>query len=291
MPDLAPEIIHRRRERVFLILAAIFLSTLAMLNILGISRFIVLASLSQNDAGDWDFAWGQWGAWSFAVAVGVLPYPITFLCTDLISELYGRKRANFLVWVGLCVNLWVVFVLWLGGLLPQAPELINGVPAFPINPETGMPDPGAGSEWAFYKIRALTFGAVTASMIAYLAAQFVDVYVFHFWKKLTKGKHLWLRNNGSTLVSQMVDTVAVILITHFYAGALPIDTSNPLWPQLITFILTGYVFKLAVAMADTGPFYLGAIYLGRYLRIDPFKEHKADEEETHLFAEDQSSAH
>ncbi|MEZ6233522.1 MAG: queuosine precursor transporter [Phycisphaerales bacterium] len=89
-------------------------------------------------------------------------------------------------------------------------------------------------------------------MIAYLVAQLVDVHVFHFWKRATNNKHLWLRNNGSTLVSQLVDTTAVILITHFYARALPVDAQEAIWPQLGVFILTGYVFKAAMAAIGHG---------------------------------------
>jgi uncharacterized integral membrane protein (TIGR00697 family) len=106
----------------------------------------------------------------------------------------------------------------------------------------------------FFEMRNLTFGAVTASMLAYLAAQFVDVYLFHFWKELTNGKHLWLRNNGSTLISQLVDTTAVVLITHFLAGALPLQEGQDLWPQLIRFIGYGYVFKLVAACSTRGHF-------------------------------------
>lgn len=259
------ERLHERRERVFLILAGIFLGTLTMLNILGISRFVKLFDTRVDLAG-LDLV--------FAVAVGVLPYPITFLCTDLISELYGRKRAAFVVWVGFLLNLWVVLVLWIGGLLPGFTE---------IDPATNMPplpefdaEKGAYVEtgWTFFQIRNLAFGAVAASMIAYLTAQFVDVYVFHFWKRLTKGKHLWLRNNGSTLVSQLVDTTAVIVITHFYAHALPVSDQAPIWPQLLVFIVSGYVFKVTAALVDTVPFYIGVHYLARYLKIDPYREHR-----------------
>jgi uncharacterized integral membrane protein (TIGR00697 family) len=125
-------------------------------------------------------------------------------------------------------------------------------------------------------VRALTFGAVTASMIAYLAAQFCDVYLFHLWKQVTHGRWLWLRNNGSTMVSQFVDTVAVILITHFYAHALTIDPERALWPQLLLYIGTGYAFKVVAAALDTIPFYAGVRFLSRYLEIDPTKEHGAD---------------
>ena len=233
--------LHARMERVFLVFAGIFLGTLAMLNILGVTRFIDLSF--QVPGTDLMIP--------MPLAVGVLPYQITFLCTDFISELYGRHRANQVVWMGLGLNLWVMLILWVGGALPGFEPVDQ--------PQSGV----------FFEVRRLAFSAVTASMIAYLAAQFVDVQVFHFWKRLTKGLHLWLRNNGSTLVSQLVDTTSVILITHFLAHGIPIDASATIWPQLLTFIAAGYTFKLTVALLATGPFYLGAKHLGRYLRIHP----------------------
>jgi uncharacterized PurR-regulated membrane protein YhhQ (DUF165 family) len=250
--------LHERRERVFLVLAVMFIGSLAMLNILGLSRFV-----------DLSFSLGSWKI-PFVVAVGVLPYPLTFLCTDFISELYGKKRAAFLVWMGFVVNLWIVLILWVGGWLPGFEDL---------DPATGgLVRDAAGRLPVFFEIRALTFGAVAASMIAYLSAQFCDVFLFHFWKQLTGGKHLWLRNNGSTLVSQLVDTISVILITHFYARAVPIDQSRDVWPQLLVLIASGYVFKVVVALLDTGPFYVGVNLLSRYLHLDPQKEHVAGEQ-------------
>lgn len=236
--------IQRRRENVFLILSALFLGTLAMLNILGVTRFL-----------DLSFTLPIFGIdVPMLLAVGVLPYPVTFLCTDFLSEFYGHRRANSVVMAGLMINIWVVLFLWLGGVLP-------GVDA-------------EGNGEVFFAVRTLAFGAVTASMIAYLAAQFVDVWLFHFWKRLTQGKHLWLRNNGSTMVSQLVDTTAVILITHFYARALPIDASQPVMGQLAVYIASGYVFKLIVAALDTLPFYLGVAWLRDYLEIDPTEMHE-----------------
>ena len=240
-----------RRQRVFLVLAGIFLGTLSLLNILGISRFV-------------DLSFTVFGVEiPMLVAVGVLPYPVTFICTDLISELYGRRRATEVVWMGLALNLWIVFLLWLGGALP-------GFETVDANGEL-VPD-AAGRLPVFFEIRALAFGAVTASMIAYLAAQWCDVQLFHFWKWLTEGRHLWLRNNGSTLASQLVDTVAVILITHFWAKALPINAAAAIWPQLFVFIASGYVFKVLVALVDTGPIYL------LVARLRPFLGLRGDEE-------------
>ena len=224
-----------------MLLSGLFIGSMAMLNILGVTRFL-------NPSVDF---FGR--TIVLPLAVGVLPYPLTFLCTDFISEIYGRKRANFLVWVGLAVNVWLMIILWLGGILPGFDEPVPG-------PDGRLP--------IFFELRTLAFGAVGASMIAYLAAQLCDVHVFHFWKRLTKGKHLWLRNNGSTLVSQFVDSFAVITITHFYANALPVDGDQPIWPQLWTFILTGYGFKLLAALVDTVPFYVGTAYLRKYLGLE-----------------------
>ena len=102
-------------------------------------------------------------------------------------------------------------------------------------------------------------------MVAYLAAQYIDVNIFHFLKEKTKGKKLWLRNNVSTLVSQLVATIAVILITHYYAGGLPLDEHGVLTHSLIYFILSGYIFKVAVALIDTIPFYIATRKLKRYI--------------------------
>lgn len=330
--------LHARRERVFLILAGIFLGSMAMLNILGITKFIRLGSL--NLGGD-DVL--------LAVAVGVLPYPLTFLCTDFISELYGRARANLVVFVGLLVNLIVLGFISIGEAAPVTdfrspaqrivtmdyidaaesdgaggersmmspdasgptwarpavprlgpdaqpvlgpggqPELV-AVERFELAPIPGGPEgalqlvdadtgqPVIHEETLFSRIALTTRQAMLASMVAYLLAQFVDVYLFHFWKRLTKGRMLWLRNNGSTLVSQLVDTTCVVLITFW---ALISSGDMPL-KQVMVLIGSGYLFKMVIALLDTVPFYFGVSWLSRYLEIDPNAEHQADAEELRL---------
>ena len=254
--DQVSKVIHRRREVVFLILSGIFFGTLAILNVLGISRQI-------------DLSFDLFGLRvPFIVFIGVLPYPITFLCTDFISELYGRKRANTVVWIGLLLNVWVIFILWLGGVLPPQPVILdNGLPA--------LDDPNH----TFFQIRKWTFGASLASMIAYLTAQFIDVHIFHYIRKRTRGKKLWLRNNGSTLTSQMVDSLSVILITYFFArDAIHIRPGEPVFIGLMILILSNYFYKMITALLDTLPFYIGVKYLSRYLHLDPTKEFLEKEE-------------
>lgn len=180
--------IRERRERVFLVLAGFFLCAMTMLNIIGITRFIQLGPM--------------------ALAVGVLPYPLTFLCTDLISELYGRARANFMVTVGLGLNFFILGTMWLANAMPSA-ESQPPWQLIQLAEDVALPNGSsvAGSVELFSLLYATTTGAVMASMVAYIAAQYCDVYIFHFLKRLTKGKHLWLRNNGSTMVSQGVDSL------------------------------------------------------------------------------------
>lgn len=236
-----------RRERVFLVLASVFLCAMTLLNVIGITRFVHLGPLQ--------------------LAVGVLPYPLTFLCTDLICELYGKARANFVVWVGLGLNFFVVFIMWLGAQLPsvesglqppwQTIQLAND-----ISLATGTTL--SGSVELFQLIYSCTAGAVLASMLAYIAAQFCDVWLFHFWKRVTKGKHLWIRNNFSTMVSQLVDSISVIGITF---GAAVLNGSMTL-KTVMTLMVANYMFKVVAAAADTLPLYALVHYLRKYIAHD-----------------------
>jgi uncharacterized PurR-regulated membrane protein YhhQ (DUF165 family) len=238
--------LQERRERVFLVLAGTFLCAMTLLNVIGITRFIQLGPM--------------------ALAVGVLPYPITFLCTDLICELYGKARANFLVTVGLGLNFFILLVLTLGDMIPSVSA--NSMPpwqvlqlAAPVTLPSG--EVVKDSIGLYQLIYATTTGAVFASMLAYIAAQYCDVHLFHFWKRVTKGKHLWIRNNFSTLMSQMVDSIMVISVTFgaaFYRGEMTFNV-------LLVLIGSNYLFKATVALLDTGPFYLGVYQLRKYLHL------------------------
>ena len=242
---------ERRREIVFLLFTGLFAGTLAMLNILGITRLINMSfTLFGIEV-------------PFRVFIGILPYPLTFLCTDFISEFYGKVRASWVVWVGFILNIWVIFILWIGGLLPPVPKIL---------PQTGLPavnDPN----FVFYQLRQYTFSATFASMFAYLAAQFVDVHIFHFLKDLSKGKKLWLRNNGSTLTSQMVDSVSVVMITYFFTNAIRVPEGFTHTGYLMVLIISSYIFKMVAALLDTIPFYIGVRFLTGYLNIDSMSQY------------------
>jgi uncharacterized integral membrane protein (TIGR00697 family) len=172
--------------------------------------------------------------------------------TDLISEIYGERRAAQVVKVGFIVSVFIVFVVVLSNLAPAA--------------ATTYVD-----QDSFRKVFGLTPGIVFGSMCAYLVAQLVDVRVFEFWRRLTDGKHLWLRNNGSTVLSQLIDTAIVVTTTLVVWPMLDADaTTEPIASSLWWELVIGqYLFKAAVALLDTPLFYVGASLLSRFVRGEP----------------------
>jgi len=233
-----------RRDALFLTLCALFLTALVMGNIIGTTKFVTLFSITFPG---WALRFvpelvRDGATWSMVVPVGVIAFPVTFLATDLVSELFGRKKAQLLVWVGFGMNVFLLAVMSLNHLLPDASGVSGGLSLFE-------------------GVYGFMVGNVVASMIAYLTAQTIDVRLFHFWKDVTKGKHLWLRNNLSTMVSQLVDSTAILSILYF-AGNLGDAVTGP--GALFILILNSYLFKFLVAAADTPLFYLGAWVFRNY---------------------------
>ena len=214
------------KEQFYLILTGIFIASLVASNLI-FQKF---------------FTWNFLGI-NFELSVGIIAYPVTFLVTDLISELYGQKRANQVVVSGFFASVFTT-------LLVLISVNATAVQWSPIDSVT------------FSKVFGLTGPAFFASMVAYLTAQLIDVRIFHFWKRLTKGKHLWIRNNASTMFSQLVDT-SVILIILCSAGVIEWERFYGLW-------MMGWIFKVLVALIDT-PVIYGIIYLLKG-KIDIAKE-------------------
>ncbi|MDB2362210.1 queuosine precursor transporter [Flavobacteriales bacterium] len=204
---------REQAHTLFLILSGVFIAALVSCNLI-FQKF---------------FSWSPFGLYTFEISVGILPYPITFLVTDIISEIYGRKKANKVVLAGLFSSLFVLAII-------MAANATQATEWSPIDNDV------------FSSVFGLTGIAVGASMLAYLLAQFIDIRVFHFWKKLTKGKYLWLRNNASTFTSQLVDT-ATILILLCLSGSIA-------WDKFWLLLINGFLFKVIMAMIDTPILYL-----------------------------------
>lgn len=186
------------------------------------------------------FYWNFFGLYRFEISVGILPYPITFLITDIISEVYGKKKANEVVTAGIFASVFSLLIIYVA----------NAAPAIENSPV---------DDALFSKVFGQTALAVLASMIAYLAAQYIDIYIFHFWKKITKGKMLWLRNNFSTFTSQFVDTFAVLFLLCSF-NILKWD----LFPGLL---LSGFLFKVLIAALDTPILYLAVYFFQKRFKL------------------------
>ncbi len=206
-------------QNIYLILASLFITSLVVSNLI-FQKF---------------FYWNPFGWYNFKISVGILPYPITFLITDVLSEIYGKKKANQVVLTGIFASFFSMLIILFA----------DAAPATQNSPVTDS---------IFSQVFGLSPLAVFASMLAYLFAQFIDIRIFHFWKNFTKGKHLWLRNNFSTFTSQFIDTFTVVFLLCSFK-VLP-------WEIFTSLLISGFLFKIIIAAIDT-PILYGIVYLFR----------------------------
>lgn len=211
----------------FLVLAGLFVTSLVTCNLIA-NKFVSV----------------NMGFKTFEVSAGILPYPLTFLITDILSEVYGRRKTNAVVVTGFFSSVLVLLILYLGHLFPA---LENS----PVTQE----------EYA--SVFRNSWRVISASMLAYLTAQFVDVRIFHFWKRKTKGRYLWFRNNFSTMFSQLVDTILVTSV--IFVGIASTEFITGL-------ILDGWLFKVLFAAADTLIIYPVVFGIRRYFNLKPAQE-------------------
>ena len=211
-----------KSKKIYLYLAAIFIAALVVCNLIA-NKFITI----------------DLGFKTFVISAGVLPYPITFLITDILSEIYGKKKTARIVWAGFGASLFVLGVL----LLAQQFTAIQGSP---VNDDT------------FNKVFGNSWRVIFASMTAYLCAQLIDVRIYHFWKEKTAGKHLWLRNNFSTVFSQLVDTTLVVCVLF-----LGLRSHS----EILQFILDGWLFKMLCAFIDTPLLYASTSLIRKKLSL------------------------
>lgn len=187
--------------RTFITLVAVFVTSLVTANVLATKLFAFSG---------------------FTLPAGVIAYPITFLMTDVIGEIWGKKVVTRVVWAGFFCSILAMSLGFLAVLLPAAPFY---------------------ERQEFFAELFGRVGRITgASLIAYLISQLNDVWVFHKLKEYTNGKHLWLRNNVGTITSQFFDTVIFIVIAFY--GIMPTSV-------LLSIILSQWVIKILIALVDT----------------------------------------
>ncbi len=216
-------------QRIYLFLGALFITSLVVSNLI-FQKFFYWYPVDIS----------IFGSSLFEISVGILPYPITFLITDLISEIYGKKRANDIVIAGILASFFSMLIVYLANIVPAT----NWSPV---------------NDSLFSKVFGSTAIAVFASMMAYLFAQFIDIQIYHYWKRLTQGKHLWLRNNFSTFLSQFVDTFTVLFLLCSFG--------NIEWNKFSGLLIAGFLFKVLIAMFDTPFLYLGVYWFRKRFNL------------------------
>ncbi|WP_340075354.1 queuosine precursor transporter [Leptobacterium sp. I13] len=226
-------------HKIYLYLGALFITSLVVSNLI-FQKFFYWYPFGEINI---------FGAPLFELSVGILPYPITFLITDLISEIYGKKKANRIVTAGIFASFFSMGIVLLA----------NSVPAIPSSPV---------DDTLFSSVFALSPIAVLASMLAYLFAQYVDIKIYHFWKNYTNGKHLWLRNNFSTFTSQFIDTFTVVSLLCLFK-VLP-------WSMFYGLLISGFIFKVLIAAIDTPFLYLFVAIFRKRFKLKPNQEIELD---------------
>jgi hypothetical protein len=221
---------RRQAETIFLILASLFITSLVTSNLI-FQKF---------------FSWNPFGWYHFELSVGIIAYPITFLITDIISEIYGSKRANSVVIAGIFASFFALLIV----VVSTEAQATTWSPIGNV---------------VFKQVFGFTYIAVGASLAAYLFAQFLDVKVFHFWKRVTHGKHLWIRNNFSTITSQLVDTITVLLLLCGF-GVIE-------WELFWILVLNGYLFKVMFALFDTPIIYVMVHFIRKHFDMVDVNKH------------------
>lgn len=223
-----------KRQKLFTILAGIFLTALILAEITGSK--LIQSSVTADII--------------FTMTMGVIPFPVTFLVTDIVNEYYGKPGIRFITFLGMFMIAFTYTVL-----------LIDmSIPAASFSPVT---------DEAFNSVFGQSNRIILGSVAAYLVGQFIDVQIFHYIRRKTHERYLWLRATGSTFVSQLIDSFVVLFIA--FSGKIPFD-------QIVNIGITNYVYKFFIAIALTPLIYLAHHLIDNYLGEEAHEMiHQAEE--------------
>lgn len=210
-----------KKDIVFIILAGIFITNAVIAELIG-GKLIQLGG--------------------FTFSLGILPWPIVFLATDLINEYFGKigvRRLTFLT-AGLISYAFIILVVGMQ------------IPATSFSPVNDL---------QFNTVFGQSSWIIVGSLIAFIVSQLLDIYIFGQFKKRTGDKHIWLRATGSTVISQLIDTFLVLGIAFYLPGKITLN-------QFIVMGFTGYFAKLIIAIGLTPFIYLAHSIISNYLKAE-----------------------
>ncbi|MEE1897664.1 queuosine precursor transporter [Flavobacterium rakeshii] len=216
--------LQTRKDTIFIILAGIFITNAVVAELIG-GKLINVGP--------------------YVMSIGILPWPVVFLTTDLINEYFGRKGVRRLSFITAGLIAYCFIVLYLALQIPAAKGFNT------VNDEQ------------FTAVFGQSMWIIVGSITAFLVSQLIDIAIFHFFKQRTGNKMIWLRTTGSTVISQLFDSFIVLGIAFWLTGK--IDTAT-----YIASAFTGYFVKLIIAIVLTPLIYVGHAWISKY--IEPEKE-------------------
>lgn len=223
-----------RRDTVFIILSGFFITNAVVAELIG-GKLILL--------GPWtaDLGRNSLHIGPFTMSIGIIPWPVVFIITDLINEHFGKKGVRRLTFITTALIIYSFIILYVGMNIPA-------VSFSPVNDEQ------------FSAVFGQSMWIIVGSVSAFVISQLTDVLLFWFFKNLTKGKMIWLRATGSTVISQLIDTFIVAAIAFWLPGKISLT-------EYLNMASTGYTAKLLIAIIMTPLIYLGHAIIKAYLKV------------------------
>jgi uncharacterized integral membrane protein (TIGR00697 family) len=227
--------LNGRRQWLFVFLAGLFVTNAITAELISnkLIEIPISFSISGNKIGP------------FVTIVGVIPWPVVFIITDLLNEFYGEKAVRRISWITAILIAYCFIIVSIALQLP-AKEI---------------PGSSLATNAEFGKVFGQAQAVIIGSIAAFLLSQIMDATLFHWIKRKTGNKYIWLRSTGSTVISQMVDTIVVLYIGFVLTGAITMNDFFNIAP-------TNYLLKLGIAILLTPVIYLGHYLVRKYLRED-----------------------
>jgi len=249
--SIARNIITHRSSRLFILLGGFFVANALVAEFIGVKIFALEDTLGVNP---WNFKlFGREGALQFSA--GVLLWPVVFIMTDIINEYYGKRGIRLLSFLAVGLISYAFFMIFLAIQLAPADWWQTQ------NASRGVPDMQA----AFQVILGQGLMIIVGSILAFMVAQFVDVFSFHLIKRTTGERMIWLRATGSTVISQLFDSFVVLYVAFMLGPKLTGATEPWSWPQLLAVGVVQYAYKFSMAVLLTPLLYGVHFAIDRYL--------------------------
>jgi queuosine precursor transporter len=242
------EIRPNRKQQLYLILSAIFLTNALIAEFAGVKIFS-LEKLMGLMPAQLPFFGGQ--KLDFNLSVGVVIWPLVFIVSDLINEYFGRDGVRKISFITAAMIAWAFLIVLAG----------TGLPAAEFWMQLNHTDPAGNSfdiNYAYTSIFRAGLGIIVGSLTAFLISQLIDAYAFYYLKRLTGSKQLWLRATGSTIISQLIDSFVILFIAFYLLG-------NWSMQQVLQVGVVQYTYKVLLAILLTPLIYAAHWLIDKYL--------------------------